>query len=198
MNQGSMFWIYIGHGHVKTLDFLRCNNEWLPIMTHEHLAQVDTGSKSPVALFLACYTGAFDAVEDSLAEQLVTHERGAIASIAASRVSGPYGLAMLSSGMLTECFEHRTGTLGTVLLNAKRSMMQPPKIQPVDTKAVGAKDQSQLLNALASALSPEGYDLQAERQEHVWMMNLLGDPLLKINYPSEVQLKPIEPRNRVS
>ncbi len=184
MNQGGMFWVYIGHGHVKTLDYLRCNNQWLPIMTNDNVPQVNIGSKSPIGLFLACYTGAFDAVEDSLAEQLVTHDHGLVAAIASSRVSGPYGLAMLSSGMLTQCFEHKTATLGEILLNAKREMMQP---EPADT-ASAPKGQSQLLSAIASALSPEGYDLAAERQEHVWMMNLIGDPLLRLNYPSEVTL----------
>ena len=185
MNQGGMFWIYIGHGHVKSLDYLRCDNQWLPIMTNANLPQVRIGPKSPIGLFLACYTGAFDAVEDSLAEQLVTHDNGLVAAIASSRVSGPYGLAMLSNGMLSQCFEHRTATLGEILLNAKREMMQPAP----DDKAAAAKDQSQLLNALASALSPEGYDLAAERQEHVWMMNLIGDPLLRLNYPSELRLQ---------
>ncbi len=184
MNQGGMFWVYIGHGHVKTLDYLRCNNEWLPIMTDKDMPQIHIGPNSPIGLFLACYTGAFDAVEDSLAEQLVTHEDGLVAAIASSRVSGPYGLAMLSSGMLTQCFERKTATLGEVLLNAKRAMMQP---DPTD-KAAAPKDQSQLLSALAGALSPEGYDLAAERQEHVWMMNLIGDPLLRLNYPGEVVL----------
>ena len=187
MNQGGMFWVYIGHGHVKTLDYLRCNNQWLPIMTNENVPQVKIGPNSPIGLFLACYTGAFDAVEDSLAEQLVTHDNGLVAAIASSRVSGPYGLAMLTSGMLTECFEHKTATLGEILLNAKREMMKPAAPEPAD-KVASIKDQSQLLSALASALSPEGYDLAAERKEHVWMMNLIGDPLLRLNYPSEVAL----------
>lgn len=197
MNQGGMLWVYIGHGHVKTLDYLHCGQEWLPIMTHENIPQVKIGPKSPIGLFLACYTGAFDAVEDSLAEQLVTHDDGLVAAIASSRVSGPYGLAMLSSGMLDQCFERRTTTLGEILLNAKREMMQPDP----NLKLASSKDQSQLLNAMASALSPEGYDLAAERQEHVWMMNLIGDPLLRLNYPSEVLLKEIpqaKPGDRVS
>lgn len=200
MNQGGMFWVYIGHGHVKTLDYLRCNNQWLPIMTNENVPQVKIGPNSPIGLFLACYTGAFDAVEDSLAEQLVTHDNGLVAAIASSRVSGPYGLAMLSSGMLTECFEHKTATLGEILLNAKREMMQP-KVQKPSENAAVSKDQSQLLSALASALSPEGYDLAAERQEHVWMMNLIGDPLLRLNYPHEVtlqQLAQAKPGERIA
>jgi Peptidase family C25 len=186
LNQGGMFWIYIGHGHVKTLDYLRCNEEWLPIFTEEHVAKVDTVDKPPIAIFLACYTGAMDAVEDSLAEKLVMHSGGPVASLAASRVSGPYGLAMLSNGLLSQCFENQTSTLGEIVLNAKRAMMQP-----ADDMTTEKKRSEEMLNAVAKALSPEGYDLQAEKQEHIWMMNLIGDPLLKLHYPAQLALDEI-------
>ncbi len=194
LNQGGMFWVYIGHGHVQNLDYLRCDNQWLPILTHEHLPQINVQENSPIAIFLACYTGAFDAVEDSLAEQLVLHPRGPVAALGASRVSGPYGLAMLANGMLSECFEQHTPTLGEVVLNAKRRMMEQRSDQsaPTATRDEPAQsmpaDQTALLSALASALSPEGHNLAAERQEHVWMMNLIGDPLLQLNYPSTLEL----------
>ena len=35
-----------------------------------------------------------------------------------------------------------------------------------------------MISAIAALLSPDGYDLEAERREHVWEMNLLGDPML--------------------
>jgi hypothetical protein len=197
LNQGGMFWVYIGHGHVRNLDYLRCDNQWLPILSHENVPQINVQNHPPIAIFLACYTGAFDAVEDSLAEQLVMSPQGPVAALAASRVSGPYGLAMLANGMLSECFEQRTGTLGEVTLNAKRQMMlhetTPAPVATGEARGdIGAKsapvDQTELLNALAGALSPEGHDLAIERQEHVWMMNLLGDPLLRLNHPSELEL----------
>ena len=130
MNQGGMFWVYIGHGHVKTLDYVRAEEQWLPIFTHEHLGSVDVGSRPPIAIFLACYTGAFDAQEDSLAEQLVMRPTGPIAALAASRVSGPYGLAMLSDGLLSHCFESQVGTLGEVVLCAKQQLLQKNRREP--------------------------------------------------------------------
>lgn len=187
MNQGGMLWVYIGHGHVKTLDYLQCNQEWLPIMTNEHLTQVDVGQRPPIAIFLACYTGAFDALEDSLAERLVLLPNGPIAALAASRVSGPYGMAMLSNGLLSESFQQQTPTLGHIILNAKRSAIKPIE------KADGADAKSlQMINSVATALTPDGYDLAAERQEHVWMMNLLGDPLLRLSHPEEIQLEAVD------
>jgi hypothetical protein len=187
MNQGGMFWVYIGHGHVKTLDYVRAEEQWLPIFTHEHLGSVDVGSRPPIAIFLACYTGAFDAQEDSLAEQLVMRPTGPIAALAASRVSGPYGLAMLSDGLLSHCFESQVGTLGEVVLCAKQQLLQ--KNHDPDAATAAATGQLQMISAIAGALSPEGYDLEAERREHVWEMNLLGDPMLHICHPGTLELQ---------
>jgi hypothetical protein len=41
---------------------------------------------------------------------------------------------------------------------------------------------------MAMALNPGEHDLLAERREHVRLMNLLGDPLLKIPYPEKIEL----------
>ena len=184
LNQGGMFWVYIGHGHVQTLDHLRIGEQWLPILTHEHVAAVDVGPRAPIAIFLACYTGAFDASQDSLAEQLVLSPCGPIAALAASRVSGPYGLAMLSDGLLASCFDQQTATLGEVVQHAKQRLLLPDEAAGDASRAT----QLQMISALAGALSPQGYDLAAERREHVWEMNLLGDPLLRLNHPGELQL----------
>lgn len=212
LNEGSMFWVYIGHGHVKTLDYLNCNNEFLPILTREHVGQVDVGQHSPIAIFLACYTGAFDASEDSLAESLILHERGPVAALAASRVSGPYGLAMLSDGLLSYCFEDQMSSFGQIVMKAKRDLFKDPNLAPADgvrranansdeaaspstpeptsaSESNSKASQLQLINSLASALSPQGHDLAAERLEHVWMMNLIGDPLLKLNQPSPITIR---------
>jgi hypothetical protein len=53
------------------------------------------------------------------------------------------------------------------------------------------------LDALAAGLNPaapgsaqgQSADLAAERREHVEMYQLLGDPLMRIQYPQEVQLE---------
>ena len=219
MNQGGMFWVYIGHGHIKTLDYLRAGDDWLPILTAAHVPTVDVGQRPPIAVFLACYTGAFDATEDSLAEELVLSSTGPIAAIAASRVSGPYGLAMLSDGLLSSCFDQQTATLGEVVLQAKQRMLRGPEslIAPPESliappikspthQATSSQlsisssnhtpptpsprtNQLQMIGALAAALSPAGYDLLAERREHVWQMNLLGDPLLQLCHPHPLELQ---------
>lgn len=209
MNQGGMFWVYIGHGQVKTLDYMRAGEDWLPILNHHHVPAIDVGSHPPIAIFLACYTGAFDAIEDSLAEELMLSPTGPIASLAASRVSGPYGLAMLSDGLLSSCFDEQVSTLGDVVLHAKQRLLQDtrPETSPQETslpsatnhtsartsnQTSGHMDQLQMIGAIASALSPSDYDLAAERREHVWQMNLLGDPMLRLCHPGPLALQVAE------
>jgi hypothetical protein len=46
-----------------------------------------------------------------------------------------------------------------------------------------------IVTDMAQALNPSDHDLTLERREHVRLMNLLGDPLLKIPYPSPLDLK---------
>lgn len=184
VNEGGMFWVYIGHGHIETLDSMRVQRSYYPIMDVRSLPHVDTGTKPPIAIFLACYTGAMDSSRDSLAERLVLSETGPIAAIAASRVSGPYGLAMLSNGMLSGFYQRRMGTLGEIVMYAKRQAMEEVPA------AVSSGDSSlQMIDAIAKSLSPKGYDLRAERQEHVWQVQLIGDPMLKLSHPQEMSLQ---------
>ena len=185
INEGGMFWVYIGHGHVKTLDYLKVEDKWLPILDESHLPNLKAHQRPPIAVFLACYTGAFDAQDESLAEQMVLSPSGPIAAIAATRVSGPYGLAVLSDGMLTHCFDSRANTLGEIFRNAKQSLLNP-----VNDPKTGDERSAQLslVNALADALSPDGYSLEAERLEHAWQVSLLGDPLLRIQHPQQLEI----------
>lgn len=187
LNQGGLLWVYIGHGHVQTLDYLQVAQEALPILTADQLDTVDSGDRPPIAIFLACYTGAFDAAEDCLAERMMLQPGGPIAALAASRVSGPYGLAMLSDGLLTSCFDVPEATLGEVVLKAKQRML--PRGEQLAAVTASGDARLQMIDAIAGALTPDGYDLEAERREHVWQMNLLGDPLLRLNHPGVVELR---------
>ena len=45
-----------------------------------------------------------------------------------------------------------------------------------------------LVQSIATAMSPKDYDLQAEHVEHVWQMNLLGDPMLRLSHPDAIEL----------
>jgi hypothetical protein len=189
-NEGGLFWIYMGHGNIRHLDFIRDEDRWHCIMDEQCLHQIQPGPKSPIAVFLACYTGAFDAKEDSIAERLIKQPNGPVAALAGSRMTGPYGMSVLGSEMLEICFEDRCETLGDILQQAKCRSMK--KSADSSTAPPAADDKRQWIDRLATALSPSNHDLDQERFEHVHMMNLLGDPMLRIRHPEPVTLM-IEP-----
>lgn len=177
-NEGCLFWVYLGHGHPWALDLVRVPDGEHEIFTLGHVSRLRAEQAPPIALFLACYTAAFDTPRDCLAEELVRAPGGPVAAIGGSRVTMPYAMSVLGIALLKESFQHRRETLGQVLLQAKRSSV-------LDARS---DDASKRLDAMAALLSPSGSDLAAERHEHLHLFNLLGDPLLTIAHPLPIEL----------
>lgn len=179
LNEGCWFWVYMGHGHPMGLRWLEAPGRRYRTLDVSDLSQLSARQCWPVALLLACYTGAFDATEPCLAEGLARAPGGPVASVAATRTTMPYGMAMLGSAMMYECFSKQRPTLGELLLNAKRSIQQDtcPENDPLFSWR-------QLLDQLALTFVPGATKekLRAERDEHVALFHLLGDPLLKLRY----------------
>jgi hypothetical protein len=180
LNEGCFFWVYMGHARRGGLDPLPFDGFRRSILDRRDVTRLrcQTGRR-PIVSLMACYAGAFDADEDCLAEVMLRHEGGPVAVLAASRVTMPYGMAVLGAGLLREVFQQRTATLGEAVLGAKRAM--------VDEAQLPGAPRS-LLDLLAKTLSPGPVDLAAERIEHVRMFNLIGDPLLRLRYPQAVQI----------
>jgi hypothetical protein len=139
---------------------------------------VDCPSGPPIAVLLSCYGAAFDGRDDCLAERLLARDHGPVAVIGGSRVTMPYGMAILSQRLMQQMFEERPATLGEVLLIAKRQSIAP-----------AADEQHPVLDTLATVLNPKEADLPTERQEHVLMFHLLGDPLLRLPHAAEVEVE---------
>lgn len=178
-NEGCLFWVYIGHGHPLQLDRVRLPNGTHPILTVNDVGLLRSRQTPPIAVMLACYTGAFDLSRDCLAEEMLRTDGGPIALLSGSRVTMPYAMAVLSHGMLEEVFQQRRETLGEVMLYAKQRLM---KSEPDD-------GHRQLIDALAAAVSPAANMLEEERREHLHLFNLLGDPLLRIHHPENARLE---------
>lgn len=178
-NEGCLFWVYLGHGHPWALDLVRVPGGEHEIFTLGHVSRLRAEQGPPIALFLACYTAAYDTPRDCLAEELVRAPGGPVAAIGGSRVTMPYAMSVLGIALLKESFQNRRQTLGEVLLHAKRSSV-------LDARS---DDASKRLDAMAALLSPAGSDLAAERHEHLHLFNLLGDPLLTIAHPLPIELR---------
>jgi hypothetical protein len=178
LNEGCLFWVYLGHGHPWALDQVHVPGGDHEIFTVGHVSRLRAAGGPPIALFLACYTAAYDTPRDCLAEELLRSPGGPVAAIGGSRVTMPYAMSVLGIALLKESFQHRRQTLGEVLLHAKRSTM-------LDSRSDAT---SQRLDAMAALFNPTGSDLAAERREHLHLFNLLGDPLLTIAHPLPIEL----------
>jgi len=200
LNEGGLFWVYIGHGNVNCLDDMIVGDLEFPICTAEHVPQIQIPQGQPIAVMLACFAGAFDAKVDCFAEMLLAKNDGPIAVIAGSRVTMPYGMSQIATEMMDGCFVDRIETIGEIVLHANRNVWN----QAVQLKSSnGSESESEsgstekrlrdrqkgLMEGMAMALSPEGHSLVEERREHVRLMNLLGDPLLQIRQPKEIALR---------
>jgi hypothetical protein len=184
LEEGCLFWVYLGHGQQRELDRLVVPGAALPILADDDVKKLKLQPHWPIAVLLACHCGAFDQPQDCLAEEMLRADAGPVAVYAGSRVTMPYAMAVMGNELLDECFRRGTPTLGEVVRNAKRRMATT-----VDEPKEGEFSNRHMLDALAAALSPEAELLQAERKEHLLLFNLLGDPLLRLHQPQNVALK---------
>lgn len=179
LNEGSLFWVYIGHGHRRQVDRIRVPGAHYHIFGIDDVPKLRCEAGTPMAFFLACYTCAFDGPHDSLAEEMLRTPGAPVAIVGGSRVTMPYGMTVMAVELLRECFEHRRETLGEVILHAKRNMLIKPR----------RDEMSRSLDSMARSLNPQSTDLAAERAEHVLLFNLIGDPLLRLRHPQEVTVE---------
>ena len=179
-NEGCLFWVYIGHGERNRLDYIKMPDRLFRILDNQNADQIHTPQGSPIAIFLSCYTAAIDDATDGLAENLIKQEKGPIGVVSSSRVSMPYAMSLFSLEMINGFFEGDCQTLGDLVLQAKQSMVQKP-----DAKS----EYHKLIQSLGQAFSPEPDLLTAERGEHVHLMHLLGDPLLRLPRPAELKIE---------
>jgi len=175
ISAGSLAWIYLGHGLPTMLDVAATPRGPRPILAVDDVPKLRCGANGPLAVLVACYAGAIDARSDSLAEELTLSERGPVATIAATRVTMPYGNSVLGCELLRATFRDSPGTLGDIWLRAQRNALSATN--PSDSLRKS-------LDAVALGVSPPPADLAAEREEHVVLYQLLGDPLLRLNFPT--------------
>jgi hypothetical protein len=182
-NEGCLFFVYVGHGQADQLDEVRIPGDRFPILHARDCRWLRCDAAPPIAILLACYTAAFDRPEDCLAEQMLKAPGGPVAVLGGSRVTMPYGMGVLGAALMEVYFKRRPATLGETIVHAKREMLLPrddPQ-HPVPLSQA-------LLDGVAGLISPSPADLPQERREHVYLFNLLGDPMLRMTHPQSVEL----------
>ncbi len=88
----------------------------------------------------------------------------------------PYAMAVLGCELMDRFFSARPETLGRALVAAKRGTLA----------AAADGSARQAVEALAMLLNPA--DPREELLEHLWLFNLLGDPLLRLRQPQTIPL----------
>jgi hypothetical protein len=170
LNEGSLAWIYLGHGLPTQIACPTTSPSEAPLLSVSDVGALRCGCRTPLAVLVACYTGAIDAPRDCLAEELSLAAEGPVAVIAATRVTMPYGNTVVGYELLRASFQESTPTIGEILMLAQRRVLHSD-----------ANDEfRKSLDAMCRGLSPPPVDLAAERGEHVLMYQLLGDPLLRL------------------
>lgn len=178
-NEGCLFWVYIGHGFIDRLDRVKTPATNHVILDPTTVPWMSAQQGPPIALMLCCFTAAFDARMDCLAQTMLEQPRGPVAVIGGTRMTMPYGMGCLSMEMMSELFGGDCETVGDLLhLGKVRSL------QEVDLAS--QSEPRQTVEAMARAFSPIPGKLDVELREHVAMMHLLGDPLLKLERPLRI------------
>ncbi len=184
LNEGCLFWVYIGHGSPRACDSVRHQGKYFPILRTRDCDELNAAAGSPVALFFCCYTGAYDQPNDCLAEEMLRKENGPVAAIASSRISLPYSLALFGRGLIEEYFHGDGQTLGELVRRAKVRLKSHQPIVPesgeLPDDATPEERLTAVIDSAAALISPSGDRLDAEREEHIALLNLLGDPLLRV------------------
>lgn len=182
-NEGSLFWVYIGHGQRRVLDQVRTPGGLHHIFDTDDVKKIHCATGSPIAIFLSCYTGSFDETRDCLGEELLRSAGGPVAAFCGSRVTMPYAMGVMGHELLEQYFVERRETLGELLMHAKRQMAR----ELVEAERT-TNTTRHLLDSIAAVISPAPDSLAQERMEHVLMFNLLGDPLLRLHQPDGISL----------
>lgn len=178
MNEGCLFWVYIGHGLATSVAPMRVGRMSFPVFDSQIACRANATQGSPIAVFLACYSGAFDRKKDCLGETLVCQPCGPVACLCGSRMTMPYGMATLSYEVMDEFFKGEHETLGDVILFAKQNLAR----NHIDN------EYREMIEDLGESFSPRAELLPIERYEHLHMFHLLGDPLLRVPRPGPLEL----------
>ncbi|MEM7452930.1 MAG: C25 family cysteine peptidase [Planctomycetota bacterium] len=178
-NEGCLFWVYIGHGSRHQLDEVYLPDQTHGILDLETVQNLECESGNPIAIFLACYTGAADDPRDCLAEEMMRQDKGPIAVISGTRVTMPYAMSLLSLEMLREYFDGQSQTIGELIMVGKQRLVRESRDDD---------PYRNMIDGLGSAMSPLPELLARERLEHVYLINLLGDPLLRLRRCGEMPL----------
>jgi hypothetical protein len=194
LGEGCLLFNYVGHGYERGFDWLNFNERRVAILRAEDLTRLGQftpeDAQRPMALLTCCSTGWFDlpGSKHCLAEAMLFDvppsvssngaepvRGGPVAVIAGSRVTHPYANIIVQKDVTTLLVKGRAPTLGLLDLLATRSMVE-----------IDAEDEQ--LDGIVTPVALAGQwksSLTKLRSMHMRLYNLLGDPAMRLNLPSD-------------
>ncbi|MDA1196033.1 MAG: C25 family cysteine peptidase [Planctomycetota bacterium] len=170
INDGALFFTYVGHGFAQGFDTLQVRSQTYPILHVRDAPRVAVRSTPPIVFVLACTTAMFDGTRGvGIGEALLRQPEGPIAYWGATRVCHPGFNALMGESIaraMTSGAEARP-PLGTILERAVTETLDPSNRQIVRAAI------ATLGGAPAARLAREG----------AWMYALLGDPATPVALP---------------
>jgi peptidase C25-like protein len=177
-NEGALVVAYVGHGSTRNVDSCRFGKQEYPILGMDQVAKIGALRGAPVSMFVACSTGHIDGARDCLAEEMVKRPKGPVAVIASSRVSSPYSNGVIAKELLDALYKVEAPTAGELLTAVKKRLLDPP-----EGDAVRAR-----LEKMGEMFAKDPAVRRADREDHVLLYNLLGDPSLVIARPGKLDV----------
>ncbi len=177
LNEGALFYTYMGHGFALGFDALRAGRHRYPILTIKDVPRIDIKGTPPALLVVACTTAIFDLPhQDGVGEAIMKQPNGPVAYWGATRICHPAGNALLGRS-IAQFMAKQEGELrlGQILAKAGTYTIRPKKDD------IGFKSLRMIARMLAGLKTQEEMDRLA--LEGVWLYALLGDPALKIAFP---------------
>lgn len=108
LDKGALLWFYFGHGKGDQLTHEK-------VFLTTDVPAVSNGSKLPLAMFCSCGIGRFEDTRwECVAEELVRNSEGAIASIAATKGTGPTNNEKLADSLVNTFRNLKHANLGDV------------------------------------------------------------------------------------
>lgn len=184
LRKGSLFWVYLGHGHHRMLDPIATPFGSIESLHADRLPDLTSPGDRSIAILFCCYGGVLDASTRSLAEELVRQPGGPVAVLAAPRTTMPYGMGILGIEILQQLLERCDDgmsdpiTFGSIVRKAKRQMLRMPEQIDPDRSPLHRRSARESLTTLAGLLDPTADVLRVQLEEHAALFHLFGDPLL--------------------
>jgi hypothetical protein len=176
LNEGALFYTYVGHGWAEGFDSLRVGNARYPILRSRDVPQVNVTGTPPAMFVVACTTATFDDPDQTgVGELLLARPHGPLAYWGATRVCHPAWNSFIGRQIAMTIFKDPNRRIGEVLDAAVAAVLTP------DPEDKGRK----VIEMGARTLTPGSVPLERILEEGSWMYALLGDPAVRIALPKD-------------